>query len=231
MQEINPPPNLPIPSTREWTTNLVRMLSFVDLIKPTKLQNFLSTSPSKIIYVVYIFQDINKQMLKISYTLNLKQLIKIVPNQKKYMWQKLKVDKPQINIRTIILKATTSIILDINTITIIINNHMAIVQVQIGINTIDDAFLNGGSKVNIIIGQLRAKLRLFKIIPTPYNLQMVDQTTTKPMGLIKDLRMYVHGIPYIVTFIVLQNIFLNSNYSMLLGRPWFRNVTHDWGIT
>jgi hypothetical protein len=35
---------------------------------------------------------------------------------------------------------------------------------------------------------------------------MVDQTTAKPIGLIKDLRMYVHGIPYITTFIILQNI-------------------------
>jgi len=27
--------------------------------------------------------------------------------------------------------------------------------------------------------------------PTPYNLRMVDQTTTKPMGLIKDLKIYI----------------------------------------
>jgi hypothetical protein len=33
--------------------------------------------------------------------------------------------------------------------------------------------------------------------------QMVDQTITKPIGLIRDLKMYVHGIPYISTFIVL----------------------------
>jgi hypothetical protein len=35
---------------------------------------------------------------------------------------------------------------------------------------------------------------------------MVDKTTTKLVGLIKDLRMYVHNIPYIATFTVLQNI-------------------------
>ncbi len=32
------------------------------------------------------FQDINKPMLETSYTLNLRQLIKIVPNMKKYLW-------------------------------------------------------------------------------------------------------------------------------------------------
>ncbi len=34
---------------------------------------------------------------------------------------------------------------------------------------------------------------------------------------------------YVATFIVLQNIVVDSNYSMLLGRPWFKyaKVTHD----
>ncbi len=60
---------------------------------------------------------------------------------------------------------------------------------------------------------------------------MVDQTTTKPMGLIRNLKIYVHDIPYITTFTVLQNNVVDSNYSMLLGRPWLRDVkvAHDWG--
>jgi hypothetical protein len=38
----------------------------------------------------------------------------------------------------------------------------------------------------------------------PYNLRMrmAYQTTTKPMGLIKDLKIYVHGIPNIIMFTV-----------------------------
>jgi hypothetical protein len=62
---------------------------------------------------------------------------------------------------------------------------------------------------------------------------MVDQTTTKLMGMIKDLKMYVHGIPYIATFTILENTIVNSNYSMLFCKPWFKDVkvTHDWGIT
>jgi len=64
----------------------------------------------------------------------------------------------------------------------------------------------------------------------PYNLRMANQTTTKPMGLIRDLK-NVHGIPYIITFIVLHNSVVNSDYSMLLGRPRLRvaKVAHDWG--
>jgi hypothetical protein len=46
---------------------------------------------------------------------------------------------------------------------------------------------------------------------------MADQTFVKPLGLIKDLKILVHGIPYVVTFIVIQNSVLDSSYFMLLG--------------
>ncbi len=51
------------------------------------------------------------------------------------------------------------------------------------------------------------------------------------MDLIKDLKTYVHDILYIITFIVLQNNVVDSSYSMLLGRPWLRDIkiAHDWG--
>ncbi len=70
---------------------------------------------------------------------------------------------------------------------------------------------------------------LLKFKLAPYNLRMADQTTTKPMGLIKDLKIYVHDIPYIITFIILQNNVVDSSYSMLLGRPWLKDakMAHD----
>jgi hypothetical protein len=60
---------------------------------------------------------------------------------------------------------------------------------------------------------------------------MVDQTNTKPVGFIKDLKIYVHGILYINMFIILHNSVLDSSCSMLLGRPWLKDakVAHDWG--
>ncbi len=91
--------------------------------------------------------------------------------------------------------------------------------------------LDGGFGVNIITEQLRLRLGLPKPKPTPYNLKMADQTTTKLVGFIRDLNIYVHDIPYITTFTVLQNNVVDSNYSMFLGRPWLRDVkvAHDWG--
>ncbi len=64
---------------------------------------------------------------------------------------------------------------------------------------------------------MKLKLGLPKLKPTPYNLRMANQTTTKPMGLIRDLKIYVHGIPYITTFIILLDSVVDFSYSMLLG--------------
>ncbi len=67
--------------------------------------------------------------------------------------------------------------------------------------------------------------------PTPYNLCMVNQAIAKPFGLIKNMKIFVHQIPYTSTFIVINNNVLDSSYSMLLGCPWLRDtkVSHNWG--
>jgi hypothetical protein len=58
------------------------MPSLVEHIDLTKLWEVPSTSLSKTIFIEEIFQDINKQMLEMNYTLNLEQLIKIIPELK-----------------------------------------------------------------------------------------------------------------------------------------------------
>jgi len=74
--------------------------------------------------------------------------------------------------------------------------------------------LDGGLGVNIIIEQLKTILGLPKPKHAPYNFIMVDQTTTKLMGLIRDLQMYVHGIPYVTMFTILQNSVVDFSYFM-----------------
>ncbi len=68
---------------------------------------------------------------------------------------------------------------------------MAIIQIHIRKNRIEDVLLDRGFGVNIITKQLRLILGLPKPKPTPYNLRMVDQTTIKPMGLIRYLKIHV----------------------------------------
>jgi hypothetical protein len=51
----------------------------------------------------------------------------------------------------------------------------------------------------------------------------------KPIGIIQDFKIHIHGIPYIATLTIMQNNVLDGNYSMFLGRPWLRNakMIHD----
>jgi hypothetical protein len=78
---------------------------------------------------------------------------------------------------------------------------------------------------------LKLRLGLPKPKLAPYNLRMANQTTTQLMGLIRDLKIYVHGIPYITMFTIFPNNLVDFSYFMLLGRPWLRDakVAHDWG--
>jgi hypothetical protein len=46
------------------------------------------------------------------------------------------------------------------------------------------------------------------------------------------MKVFVHGIPSTITFIVINNNVLDFSYSMLLRRPWMRDakVSHNRGI-
>jgi hypothetical protein len=58
---------------------------------------------------------------------------------------------------------------------------------------------------------------------------MANQTIAKPLGLIKDFKIHVHGILYVVTFTVIHSSVLESSYFMLLVCPWLKDVkvSHD----
>jgi len=123
------PKKLPTFTIGKWTTSWARIPNSIKLTNLTKLQEVPSTSPSKIIFVEEIFQDISKQMLETNYTLNLGQLIKITIDLKKYLWQKMKTNKPDMNTKAVNEKAITFVVLDISTTIVAIYNHMAIIQV------------------------------------------------------------------------------------------------------
>jgi hypothetical protein len=77
-------------------------------------------------------------------------LLEIVHELKRYLWQKLKPKKIQNVSRATIDKQVGCSILKVGTFVVAIYNHMAVIQVQIGKNTMEDVLLDGGSRVNII---------------------------------------------------------------------------------
>ncbi len=101
-----------------------------------------------------IFQDINNQMLDTTYTLKIGQLVKIAPDLKKYMWQKLKPKKLNITTKQILEPSVATMVathFELNTITIKVDNQVVVIKVQVGKNIDEDVLIDGGASVNIII--------------------------------------------------------------------------------
>ncbi len=118
---------------------------------------------------------------------------------------------------------------EVDIIAIEVDNQMAIIRIQVGKNIVDDVLLDGGASVNIITENFKTKLSLPKPRLTPYHLKTANQNMTRPLRIIKNLKIHIQSIPYIATFTILQNGVVDSSYSMLLGKPWFRDVkvTYD----
>ncbi len=88
-------------------------------------------------------------MLKINYILNLGQLLKTIPEPKIYLWQKLKLEKTQNVSKATIKKQVGFSIPKVGTTVVVIDTHIAVIQIQIGKNIIEDVLLDGGFGVNI----------------------------------------------------------------------------------
>jgi hypothetical protein len=86
-------------------------------------------SQGKLITIEEIFLDIGKQMLETSYTLNLRQLLKIALKLKRYFWQKLKLEKSQNVSKATTEKQVGYLIPKVGTVIVALDNHMAIIQV------------------------------------------------------------------------------------------------------
>jgi len=107
---------------------------------------------------------------------------------------------------------------------------MPIISIMIGKQIIFNVLLDGSSGVNVISERERCRLGLPKPIPTPYKLLMADGTMVQPVGILRDVCIHIHGIPYTITLTVIIGQDMNSTYSVLLGRPWLRDahVIHNW---
>ena len=111
-----------------------------------------------------------------------------------------------------------------------IDKHMPKLSICIGKNIVDDVLLDGGSGVNVITEEEHRRLGLPEPTPAPFNLKMANGIIAKPSSPLRDVKIHIHGIPYIVIFTVIDCQTIKSDYSMLLGRLWLRNakVIHDW---
>jgi hypothetical protein len=92
---------------------------------------------------------------------------------------------------------TTHLKIDITIVEV--NNQMAIIRIQVGKNIVEDVLLHGGVNVNIVIENLKTKLGLPKPKLVTYHFKMINQSMTRPLGIIRFLKIHIHGMPCVTT--------------------------------
>lgn len=100
-----------------------------------------------------------------------------------------------------------------------VDQQLFILLVTISTSTLQNVLLNGGSGINMITEEEQLQLGLLVLQVAPYKLRMAYQTMVELMGLIRNIKIHIHGIPYFISLIVICNTEVNDAYSMLLGQP------------
>jgi hypothetical protein len=95
---------------------------------------------------------------------------------------------------------------------------------------VPDVLIDGRSGLNILPEQTM-KLGLSLTGPSPFIINMANQSPTLPLGQIKYCRISTGGEEYIVTFHVIGMHSHKDSFPVLLGRPWLTmtNAIVNWG--
>ena len=93
-----------------------------------------------------------------------------------------------------------------------------------------NVLLDGGSGVNILSEAEYHKLLNVTLLPAPFQVKMADQRRIQPLGLLRGQEIFVAGLSFKVTFVVLHMADTGGAYSMLLGCPLVRSarLKQDW---
>ena len=188
-----------------------------DLVSDS-LPNHTTETPKTTELSHWVLESIQNHKLQVT----MRNLFSLSPSLTEFVRSRL--------IEAVTLPSRTSTTEELIAATEAIDKHMPVISISIGKNIVDDVLLDGGSGVNVITEEKRCKLGLRKPSSAPFNLKMANETIAKPTGLLQDVKIHIHGIPYIVILIVIDCQTIKSDYSMLIGRLWLRNakIIHDW---
>ena len=105
------------------------------------------------------------------------------------------------------------------------------IEVSIVDKILPNALVDGGSGLNIMPLQTMKKLGLDITGPSPFVINMANQSPKEPMDQIKDCNVITGGEEYSLTFHVIRMHSNKESFPILLGRPWLRaaNAKVDWG--
>ena len=93
------------------------------------------------------------------------------------------------------------------------------IEVTIVDKVVPHVLVDGGSSLNILPEHTMKKLGLSLTGPSPFVINMANQSPVVPVGIIKDCRLNTGGEEYIVTFQVIKMHENKDAFPILLGRP------------
>jgi hypothetical protein len=99
----------------------------------------------------------------------------------------------------------------VDAIAIDVDKQLPILPATIGTGTLQNVLLDGGFGVIMITKEVRTTC-----LPS-YPLQTLNgrSDVVEPLGLIRNINIRIHCIPYFITLIVIRNMEVNDAYSML----------------
>ena len=105
-----------------------------------------------------------------------------------------------------------------------------IIQVKFQDKLFSNVLLDGGFGVNILLEAKYHKLLNVTLDPAPFQVKMADQWHIQPLGLLCGQEIFIVGLSFKVTFVVLHMANTGDTYSMLLGCPLFciARLKQDW---
>ena len=106
------------------------------------------------------------------------------------------------------------------------------IEVMVVDKVVPNVLVDGGSGLNIMPEHTLTQLGLHLTGPSPFIINMANQTSSVPIGMVKDCRIQSGGEEYVVNFHVIKMHSTKDTFPLLLGRPWLRmaSAVVDWGV-
>jgi hypothetical protein len=92
------------------------------------------------------------------------------------------------------------------------------IEVMVVDKVVPNVLVDGGSGLNILPEHTMKRLGLSLTGPSPFIINMANQTPAVPLGMIKDCRISTGGEEYVVTFHVIKMHSNKDTFPILLGR-------------
>ena len=149
-------------------------------------------------------------------TITLSKLLKLSPELQKYL-QQANLPETTDDPTVIEVNATT------------LDPDAAVIHLQLGHHELTNVLVDGRSGVNVMSDHLRRHLGLPQPKTAKFILRMANDDPVTPLGILATVAITTHGVSTLASFVII-NMPNNSNFPVILGRPWLRdmNAIHEW---